>query len=537
MWEKHKKEMGLWSVCILLTVTTGVIRSVWTVFLLKRIVEVVLEQGIYAPYLLFIFLLSVWAEALLGILLQKLRYRLYQKRAVRMEDGLICACGRQGGGGKEAFVLIQNTVNDLAANRTDWVLDCSRIVGVSLILGIYTCSISIEALILCLVITVAALFLMRRSSRRIPDAAQSWNEKMNAVYGEMWNYLRCKEILPFLQPKVYGRFEGKVRENQREQILLGKYTNTARICMRFGSVGITLAAVVYFGALTIKGLYTLPELLAVTMLLPNLADSMLQIPDCIARHKKLKGIEGNVAAFLESHAKEEDAGKEAFGGRITSIQASDIRYGYKEGECHCRTNGFLAGEGSVTGVFGESGSGKTTLLKIILGELQGGGGECRINGRRVESIKRSELWSHILYLSQDSVILPVGLRENITLTGERDPAKEERYRDALRKAGIEELEAAKGEGELDLSTLSSGEVQKVCLARCFYTDKEVIILDEAASAMSPGAKKAVLHNLVRDIVREKKILILVSHDPEVVGLCDKTVWIERDGNGGIPWEK
>lgn len=537
MREKHQKEIGLWSSCILLTVLTGAIHSVWTVFLLRRIVEIILEQGIYTPHLLFLFLLSVLAEALLEILRQKLRYSLYQKSAVRTEDGLICACGRQGSGGKEAFVLIQNTVNDLAAKKTDWVLDCSRILGVSLILGIYTCSISSEALILCLAITAAALCLMWRSSRRVPDAAGSWNEKMNAVYGEMWNYLRCKEILPFLRPKVYKRFEEKVRENRREQVLLGKYTNTARICMRFGSVGITLIAVLYFGALTIKGLFTLPELLAVTMLLPNLADSMLQIPDCIAQHKKLKGIEENVATFLESHVKEDEAGKETLGERIISIQASNIQYSYKEGECHCRTNGFQAGPGSVTGIFGGSGSGKTTLLKIILGELQGGGGECRINGRRVESIDRSELWTHILYLPQNPVILPVGLRENITLAAERDPAKEERYRDALRKAGMEELAAAKGEGELDVSALSSGEIQKVCLARCFYTDREVIILDEAASAISPGEKKAVLRELARDITREKKILILVSHDPEVMGLCDRTIWIEGNGNGGAPWER
>lgn len=524
------KERGLWSCCIVLTILTGAIHSVWTVFLLKKIVEVVLQERIHAPHLLILFVLSVLAGAMLEILRQKLRYILYRRRAVTLEDRLISAGSECRGGGKEAFVLIQNTVNDLAAEQTDWLLLCWNILGISVILGIYICSISVMALLICLAVTGVALCLMWKSNQKLPDAAKSWNEKMNAVYGEMWNYLRCKEILPFLQPKVYKKFEEKLEENQRGQILVGKHTNTARICMRFGSVGVMLIAIVYFGNLVIRGQFTISELLAVTMLLPNLADSMLQIPNCISQHKKLKGMEGNVNAFLESHGKEKGRDGESgmLGQQITSIRTSDIRYGYKEGECSCRMDGFSAESGSATGIFGESGSGKTTLLKIILGELQGYAGECLINGHRVETLERQELWSHILYLSQDAVLLPVNLKSNVTLTQNSELIDEERYRDALRKAGIEDLAVEKGERELDESMLSSGEIQKICLARCFYTEKEVLILDEATNAMSPNAEKSVLHNLIREAEQKNKILLLVSHNPAVIEQCGSSVRIHRD---------
>ena len=98
----------------------------------------------------------------------------------------------------------------------------------------------------------------------------------------------------------------------------------------------------------------------------------------------------------------------------------------------------------------------------------------------------------------------------------------------MKKAGIEELAAAKGEEELDESALSSGERQKVCLARCFYTDKEVLILDEATNAMSPGAEKNILHNLIHEAAQKNKILILVSHNPAVIKLCDRSVRIYKD---------
>lgn len=521
--------MILWCLCILFTVITEVVNSVWTVFLLKKIVETILQDREYAPGLLLVFALSVPAGAVLEILRQKMRYLLYRGKVLRLEDRLISACSGRGNGGPEAFVLIQNTVNDFCAGQTDWVLECFGILGICILLGVYICSISVSALVLCLAVTGGVLFLMWKGNQKIPDVAARSNEKMNAVYGEMWNYLRCKEILPFLQPGVYGKYEEKLKENQREQILLGKYTNTARISMRFGSVGIMLIAIVYFGMLTIRGEFTLPELLAVTMLLPGLAESMLRIPDCIARHRKLGGIRRNLDVFLEKDGPEEGGKGESLGERITSIEVSDIKYSYREGEVSCQADAFTVQEGSSVGIFGDSGTGKTTLLKLILGELRMTEGKCLVNGRETETIEPQEFWSHILYLSQNPVILPVSLKENIVMTGNSAEVNDKRYQDALRKAGIEELAAEIGEREVDAGSLSSGEIQKICIARCFYTQKEVLILDEATNAMSPNAEKAVLKNLADEAARKKKILILVSHNPVVIGLCDKSVRIKRQG--------
>lgn len=535
-----KLQTTLWFNCIFLTILTSAFNSVLSVFLLKKIVEDVLQDGDYAPHLLILFVLSILAGALLDILRQKLRYALYRKQVIRLEDRLISSSRTRGSGGEQAFVLIQNTVNDFVTQRTDWVLECSRILGVSLILSAYVSSISITALFLCLAVTVTALFLMWKSSRKIPDAAKASNEKMNAVYGEMWNYLRCKEILPFLHSGVYKKFEEQVDENQQSQILLGKYTNTARICMRFGSVGITLAAIIYFGMLTIRGQFTLPKLLALTMLLPSLAESLLQIPNCVSQHKKLIGIEQNMNTFLKQNGmvtqeaeNVSSCPKELLKERISLIEASDITYGYRTGQCNCRMDKLLAQSGSVTGICGESGIGKTTLLKILLGELPGYTGECLVNGHRLESLDRQDLWSHILYLPQSPVLLPVSLKENITLTADGSQTDEKRYTEALRKTGIEKLAVAKEGQALDESGLSSGERQKICLARCFYTDKEVFILDEATNAMSSDAESFVLHNLIDEVTKENKILILVSHNPAALSLCDILVRIQREGAGSI----
>lgn len=523
-----EKNSLLWCGCIILAVITGAMNSVWTVYLLQKIVEAILQDRVHAPRLPIIFVLSVCAGAALEILLRKVRYVLYRRKAIHLEDRLISACAGHGEGGKEAFVLIQNTVDGLAAGRTDCVLECSGIMGLSVILGAYICSVSVRALFLCLAITGVSLCLMQRSSGNIPQASKLSNEKMNAVYGEMWNYLKCKEILPFLRPHVYGKYEEKLQENQQGQILLGRHTNTARICMRFGSIGTTLIAIVYFGMLTIQGRSTLPELLAITMLLPNLAENMLRIPNCIAQRKKLAGMQRNVDAFLESHGAMEDKGLEPLGERISSIHGSGIGYGYQEGKCHCRAEEISVQSGNALGICGGSGAGKTTLLRIVLGELQEYTGECLVNGRRVETLDRQEFWNHILYLSQNPVILPASLRENVTLKGRGEAIDEKKYIDSLRKAQIEELAAMSGDRELDGSALSSGEIQKVCLARCFYTDREVLILDEATNAMSPHAEKTVLQDLIDQAAQRNQLLILVSHNPAVIDLCDSSLRIQSD---------
>lgn len=536
MVQTSKKETIVLGCCIFLTVLTEAIHSVWAVFLLQEITETILQERVHAPHLLVIFALSVLAGAMLEILRQKLRYLLYRERTATLEDRLISACRRRGAGGREAFVLIQNTVDDFVSKRTDWALECSGILGVSLLSAIYVCPISPQALLICFSVTGISLCLMWRSSQRIPHAARLSNEKMNAVYGELWNYLKCKEILPFLQPNVFGKYEEKVAENQQGQVFLGRQTNTARICARLGSVAVALIALAYFGLLTIQGHLSLPKLLAITMLLPGLAESMLRIPDCIAQHKKLAGMGKNIAAFLEKDPLGEESGtgecqggeRQPLEGRIESIRASGIAYSYQEGECHCRVEELWAYSGCAVGIYGESGAGKTTLLRIILGDLQGTAGECLINEHRVESLLLPELWSHILYLPQDPVILPASLRENITLEESGSGTDEERYLYSLEKAGIAQLAASRGEEELDESILSSGEIQKICLARCFYTDREVLLLDEATNAMSSDAEQAVLRNLIDDVARRGRILLLVSHNPSVIDLCGSFVGIQKD---------
>ena len=185
-----KKEKTLWFASIFLTVLIGVVNSVLTVFLIKKIVEDILLDGVYAPCLLGLFALSILVGALLEILRQKTMYILYKGQVIRLEDKLILASRVSGSGGDQAFVLIQNTVNDFVIQRTNWVLECSRILGVSVILGIYIGTISMTALYLCLTVTGAALFLMWKSSRNISGAAEVSNEKNNAKYGEMLKYIR-----------------------------------------------------------------------------------------------------------------------------------------------------------------------------------------------------------------------------------------------------------------------------------------------------------------------------------------------------------
>ena len=526
------KEKMIWILCIFLTVAAGVINSVWVVFLLEKIVEVILRDGIHSPYLLVIFILSVIAGALLEIIRQKLRYVLYQKRVVKLEDRLISVSHDIRGEGNNAFVLIQNTVNDLVTKKIDWTLECWNIFGVAIMLSVYICYISFQAFLICLLITVIGLLTMWKSNQKIPDASKKSTEKTNAVYAEMWNYLKCKEILPFLKSNVYDKYEEKLKDNQQSQIVLGKNTNTARVCMRFSSIGILLVAILYFGILTIRGQFTLPELLAVTMLLPNLAESLLKVPNCIAEYKKLAGMEENVTVFIKSNLQENVEEKELLEEKITSIAAANIEFSYQEGDCHCHVGEFLAQSGSTIGICGESGVGKTTLLKIILGELKGNRGECRINDRDVRRLDKDHLWSHILYLPQIPVILPVSFKENITLVSDKGLIDEKKYFEAIKKADIDGLAAEKGDDNLGNAALSSGEIQKICLARCFYSEKEVIILDEATNAMSPNAEKYVLQNLIKEVTLKNKILILVSHNPAVIDLCDRSFLIEAVGNAG-----
>lgn len=164
--------------------------------------------------------------------------------------------------------------------------------------------------------------------------------------------------------------------------------------------------------------------------------------------------------------------------------------------------------GDRVALIGPSGVGKTTLAATALGVIPPLSGEVHRGGR-------------IGYLEQDAHIFATTVAENVRI-GDRD-ATQEQIKQALAKAGLS-IDPQRMIGE-DGTTLSGGERRRVALARLLVGQRDLVILDEPTEHLDRETADALMAD-VWDAFAGDPILV-ITHDPEVVAACTRTVRLAR----------
>ena len=197
--------------------------------------------------------------------------------------------------------------------------------------------------------------------------------------------------------------------------------------------------------------------------------------------------------------------------------------------------------GHTLGVVGESGSGKTTLgLTLLrLHEPSGGpaGGKAIFDGRDLLALSKAELLPmrkriQVVFQNPYASLNPrftIGqtLVEPMTIhgIGRDQDDREERARALLRKVGLDDAAMDKYPHEF-----SGGQRQRVAIARCLTLDPEVLVLDEAVSALDVSVQAQVL-NLLKDLQDEFGLsYIFISHDLAVVKFISDEVLVMQNGD-------
>lgn len=192
-------------------------------------------------------------------------------------------------------------------------------------------------------------------------------------------------------------------------------------------------------------------------------------------------------------------------------------------------------EGETVGIVGESGSGKSTLGEILGGLSKPNKGKVIYKGKDISLMSREEYHEYrrnVQFIFQDPKgsmnphfrIKEVIAEPLITLKISQD--EQEIYKkvvDMIRKVGLEEDSVEKYPGEL-----SGGQCQRVAIARALIVNPEVIICDEAVSALDVSVQAQIL-NLLRDLQEQfNTAYIFISHDIGVVNyMADRIIVMNR----------
>ena len=214
------------------------------------------------------------------------------------------------------------------------------------------------------------------------------------------------------------------------------------------------------------------------------------------------------------------------------IEFRDASFNYPGGPKVLENISFTIEPGESVALVGHNGAGKTTIVKLLCRFYDVTNGEILINGINIKDLDLPSYYKLLGTLFQEFVQYHFTIRENITL-GAPNKKGEEAIIEAAEKSGaaefIEELpqkyDQILGKEFEGGEELSGGQWQKLAIARAFYEEPPVLILDEPTSAIDAEAEYEIFNNLEKQY--KNKTLILISHRFSTVRNADKIIVIDR----------
>ena len=195
------------------------------------------------------------------------------------------------------------------------------------------------------------------------------------------------------------------------------------------------------------------------------------------------------------------------------ITFDDVTFRYPGGSVNALDHtSFTIPAGSVIGIVGRSGSGKTTLTKLIQGLYSIQEGLVRFDGVDAREIDLAHLRRQIGVVLQENFLFRGTIRSNLTIT--KPDATPEEIVAAAQAAGADEFIERLPRGydtmlEESGSNLSGGQKQRLSIARSLLAKPNILILDEAASALDPESEAIFIRNLSQIAVG--RTVVMISH--------------------------
>ena len=211
-----------------------------------------------------------------------------------------------------------------------------------------------------------------------------------------------------------------------------------------------------------------------------------------------------------------------------NIEMRGLTFRYPGGSYDSLTDvSFTIQAGENVGIIGKTGSGKTTLVDLLLRTYNVPDGTVFLDGYDVNDIPIRTVRKYAAYVPQDNFLFSDTIANNISFAS--DTTDQAVIEEAARLSDVHDniVEFTEGYatvlGERGV-TVSGGQKQRISIARALMKDANILILDDAVSAVDVRTEKAILENLRR--IRAGKTTILIAHRISTVEGMDKIIFLD-----------
>ena len=214
----------------------------------------------------------------------------------------------------------------------------------------------------------------------------------------------------------------------------------------------------------------------------------------------------------------------------SNIKVENVNFAYKDrDENLLKDINLEIKPGDKIGILGESGCGKSTFLKLLMRFWDVNEGTISLDNKNIKTMPTKTLRRSQSLVTQETFLFNDSIENNIKI-GKKD-ATEEEVIAACKKASIHEFIKTLPQGyktnagELG-SNFSSGEKQRIGIARAFLHDADILILDEPTSNLDTLNEAEILKSINNEC--KDKSIVMVSHRKSSVSICDKKIYVKNN---------
>ncbi|MCX5121420.1 ABC transporter ATP-binding protein/permease [Micromonospora sp. NBC_00362] len=377
-----------------------------------------------------------------------------------------------------------------------------------------------------------AVFVIRQLQRRLGSAYATVRQRTGTLLGAIGESVVGAPVIRAYG--IAGRTERRLDEAIDRQRLAQQ--RAIRISIVGSSVGelaagLALAGVVVLGVLLgVDGTLSIGQLTAFLFLVTlfiqpvQIATEVLnEAQNAIAGWRRVL----DVLDVAPDVADPGEQGRELPGGPL-DIRFSGVRFAYPGGPPVLHDIDLEIPAKSRVAVVGETGSGKTTFAKLLTRLMDPSAGAVLLSGVPLTDVRFGSLRSRVVMVPQDGFLFDATVGDNVRFA--RPELTDEQLSAAFTELGLSDwleglpagLDTPVGErGE----ALSVGERQLVALARAYVADPDLLVLDEATSAVDPATEVRLQRTL--DAVTRGRTTLAIAHRLSTAQAADEVIVVDR----------